>query len=221
MMLLAKTPYLLFILFVLLQTNLPAFAQNKSLPLGEWVKSLDADDDTLNKNLNEIGDIFKSMDTALVFRTLDELEKKGASAGPYFQVRIKYLRATMLWEIRNEAAKDSIIQLMKPALQQAYAINDEYLIATVSWWYGEKMYYSKEIEPAAMYCLNAVEILDKKGITNDEHKYQLLGEIFYNTRDYERGMYYIRRAIENEKDTSYAARVNTMSRWNTVALCWQ
>ena len=83
------------------------------------------------------------------------------------------------------------------------------------------MYYSKEIEPAAMYCLNAVEILDKKGLTYDAHKYQLLGEIFYNTRDYERGMYYIRRAIENENDTSRDARVNTMSRWNTIALCWQ
>jgi hypothetical protein len=50
-MLPAKILYRLFILFVLLQTNLPAFAQNNSLPLDEWVKSLDADDDTLNKNL--------------------------------------------------------------------------------------------------------------------------------------------------------------------------
>ena len=220
-MLLAKTPYLLFILFVLLQINLPAFAQNKSLPLDEWVKSLDADDDTLNKNFNEIVNILMSMDTVLVFRTLNELEKKGASAGPYFQVRIKHLRATMLWEIRNKAAKDSITQLMKPALQQAYAINDEYLIANVSWWYGEKMYYCKEIELATMYCLNAVEILDKKGITDDAYKYQFLGELFYTTRDYEKSMYYIRRAIENEKDTSHDARVNTMSRWNTIALCWQ
>ena len=32
-------------------------------------------------------------------------------------------------------------------------------------------------------------------------------------------MFYIRRSIENEKDTSHEARVNTMSRWNTVALC--
>ena len=218
---LTKTPYLLFILFVLLQTSLPAFAQNKSLPLDEWVKSLDADDDPLNKNFNEVVDILKSMDTAIVFGTLNELEKKVASAGAYFKVRIKHLRATMLWEIRDEAAKDSIIQLMKPALQQAYAIDDEYLIANVSWGYGEKMYFCKEIEPAAMYCLNAVEILDKKGVTNDVHKYQSLGEIFYNTRDYERGIYYIRRAVENEKDTSHEARVNTMSRWNTVALCWQ
>jgi tetratricopeptide (TPR) repeat protein len=220
-MLRSKIPYLLFILFVLLQTNLPVFAQNNSLPLDKWVKNLDFDDDTLNKNFNEIVDIFKSMDTAIVFRTLDELEKKGASAGPYFQVRIKHLRATMLWEIRDMAAKDSITQLMKAALQQAYQIDDEYLIANVSWWYGEKMYNSKEIEPAAMYCLNAVEILDKKRITVEPYKYQLLGEIFFYTRDYEKGMYYIRRAIENEKDTSREARVNTMSRWNTIALCWQ
>src|SRR4030095_6128969 len=187
-MLLSKIPYLLFILFVLLQTNLPAFTQNKSLPLDDWVKKLDADDDTLNKNFNEIVDILKGMDTAIVFPILNDLEKKGASAGPYFQVRIKHLKATMLWEIQDaaaqQAAKDTIAQLMRSALQQAYQINDEYLIATVSWEYGEKMFYCKEIEPAAMYCLNAVEILDKRGITNDAHKYQLLGEIFYNTRDY-------------------------------------
>src|SRR6476619_6631173 len=104
-MLLAKTPYLLVILFVFLQTNLPAFTQNNSLPLEEWVKSLDADDDTLNKNFNEIVDILKTMDTTIVFRTLNELEKKGASAGSYFQVRIKHLRATMLWEIQDAAAQ--------------------------------------------------------------------------------------------------------------------
>ena len=34
-------------------------------------------------------------------------------------------------------------------------------------------------------------------------------------------IYYTRRAIENEKDTSRDARVNNISRWNTIALCWQ
>jgi hypothetical protein len=80
MMFLAKTPYLLFILFVLFQTNLPAFTQNKSLPLAEWIKSLNADDDTLNKNFDEIRDKLRSLDTTIVFRTLNELEKKGAAA---------------------------------------------------------------------------------------------------------------------------------------------
>lgn len=220
-MFLAKTPYLLFILFVLFQTNLPAFAQNKSLPLDEWIKSLDADDDTLNKNFNEIRDKLKSMDTAVVFPSLNELEKNGAAAGPYFQVRIKHLRATMLWEIRKMAAKDSISKLMKSALQQAYAINDEYLIATVSWWYGETMFFCKQIELSTMYCLNAVEIFDRRGITNDAYKYQFLGELLYTTRDLDKSIYYIRRSIKNEKDTSRDARVNTMSRWNTIALCWQ
>ena len=220
-MFLAKTPYLVFILFVFLQTNLPAFAQNKLLPLDEWVKSLDADDDSLNKNFNEIVNILQRTDTAIVFRTLQELEKKGASKGLYFQVRIKHLRATMLWKIRDKAAKDSIIQLMKPALQQAYAINDDYLTATVSWWYGETMFFCNQIELSTMYCLNAVEILDKKGITVDSHKYQFLGELFYLTRDLDKGIYYIRRSIKSENDTSHDARVNTMSRWNTIALCWR
>jgi len=220
-MFLAKTPYLLFILFVLLQTNLPAFAQNNALPLDKWIKSLAANNDTLNKNFEKIVNTLQGIDTAICFRTLNELEKKGASAGPYFQVRIKHLRAIMLWKIRNKAAKDSIIQLIKPALQQAYAINDEHLIATVSWWYGETMFFFNQIELSTMYCLNAVEILDKKGITAESHKYQFLGELFYLTRDLDKGIYYIRRSIENEKDTSHDARVNTMSRWNTIALCWR
>ena len=220
-MLLTRMPYLLFILFFFLQKNIPAFTQNTPLPLNAWVKSLDADDDTLNKNFDEIVNILQRTDTALVLRTLNELEKKGAAKGPYFQVRIKHLRATMLWKIREKAAKDSIIQLMKPALQQAYALNDEYLIANVSWWYGETMFFCNQIELSTMYCLNAVEILDKKGITAEPHKYQFLGELFYLTRDLDKSIYYIRRSIENEKDTSHDARVNIMSRWNTIALCWR
>jgi len=220
-MLPAKILYWLLISFSLLQTNLPAFAQPKSLPLNKWVKNLDADDDTLNKNFNELVHVLKSLDTTIIFSTLNDLEKEGAPAGPYFHVRIKHLRATVLWEVRNMAAKDSIAQLMESALQQAYAINDEYLIANESWWYGETMYYCKAIEVATMYCLNAVEIFDRKGITNDAHKYQFLGELFYATRDYDKSIYYIRRSIENEKDSSQEARTNTMSRWNTIALCWQ
>ena len=65
-MLLSKIPYLLLILIVLLQTNLPALAQNQSLPLDEWVKKLDADDDTLNRNFNVIVDILKGMDPPLL-----------------------------------------------------------------------------------------------------------------------------------------------------------
>lgn len=220
-MLVTKTRYLLFLLFVFLQQNVPAFSQNQSLPLKTWVKVLDKDDDTLNKNFNEIVNILQRTDTALVFRALNELENIGVSAGPYFQVRIKHLRATMLWNIRNKAAKDSIIQLIKPALQQAYTINDDYLIATLSWWYGETMFFCNQIELSTMYCLNAVEILDKKGIIAESHKYQFLGELFYLTRDLDKSIYYIRRSIKNEKDTSRDARVNTMSRWNTIALCWR
>ena len=196
-------------------------AQHNSMPLDQWVKDLNSDDDTLNKKFDEIVSALQKTDTNTVFPLITDLEKKGSSAGPYFQVRIKYLRATMLWNIREDAAKDTIMQLMKPALQQAYEINDDYLIANLSWWYGETMYHCKEIESATTYCLNAVEIIDKRGVTNSPDKYQFLGELLYATRDYDKSMYYLKRAIEYERDTSHDARINTISRWNTIALCWQ
>ena len=215
-----KRLYLLLSLFVLQQTTVPAWGQNHSFPLDKWVKELDARDDKLNKYYYEIDTFFREMDKTIVFPTLDELEKRGASAGPYFRVRFNNLKSQMLWSKYQIEVKDSIIRLMKPAIQQAYEINDEYLIAIVSWWYGRIMYYSREIEQAVMYCLNAVEIFDKKGITNYVDKYQFLGEMLYHTREYKKSMYYIRRAIENETDTSRPAKVRVISRWNTVALCW-
>jgi hypothetical protein len=64
---LSKIPYLLFILFVFLQTSFPAFAQTNSLPLDKWVENLDADDDTPNKKFTDIVEVFKSMDTTIFF----------------------------------------------------------------------------------------------------------------------------------------------------------
>ncbi len=156
-----------------------------------------------------------------VLPALTELGKRGARAGPYFEVRFAQLSATMLYRTHDVPAKDSIAHLMSAALQQAYEINDEYLIAHVSWYYGEVMYYCGVIEPAVMYCLNAVEIFDKKKMTSQGYKYQLLGEILYRTREYEKSIYYTRHTIDNETDTSVSGKAIVMSRWNTIALCWQ
>jgi len=73
-LLIADHTYLLFILFVFLQKNVPAFSQNRSLPLDDCVKKLNADDDTLNKNFEEIVHTLHLTDTALVFPTLNKLE---------------------------------------------------------------------------------------------------------------------------------------------------
>ncbi len=214
-----KPLYLLFIFFVYGQTNFIAHAQKQSFPLNEWVKKLDAKNDTFNKSYYEIAGEFYGMDTTIIFPVLNELDKKGASAGHYFQIRFKQLKATMLWRVYVTAAKDSITQLFKAAIQQAYELNDEHLIPSVSWDYGTIMYFSGAIEPAAMHCLDAVEMADKTGI-RDASKYQFLGEILFYTRDYDKGMYYIRLAIEHEKDTSVLAKLAIASRLNTLALCW-
>jgi DNA-binding CsgD family transcriptional regulator len=213
--------FFLLLLLIALQINFYAFAQNTSFPYNDWVKKLNERNDTLNKNYEEIDTLFWGMDTTRVLLVLAELKKAGAKAGPYFQVRFKELTATMLYRLYSKVAKDTVSHLMWAALQQAYETNDEYLVAYVSWYYGEVMYYCGVIEPAAMYCLNAVEIFDEKKIISQSYKYQFLAEILYHTRDYEKSMYYTRRAIENETDTSAANKPVIINRWNTIALCWQ
>ena len=71
-MILTKRPYLLFILFVFLQQIAPAFSQNTSLPLDDWVKVLDTDV-TSSKNFYGIVYKIRSTDTVIVFRTLNVL----------------------------------------------------------------------------------------------------------------------------------------------------
>jgi len=83
-MLPTKKTYLLLILFFLLQTSLPAFAQNISIHLDQWVKCLNAEGDTLSKNFDNIVNVLLSLDTPIAFSTLNELENKDAGAGTLF-----------------------------------------------------------------------------------------------------------------------------------------
>lgn len=61
--------------------------------------------------------------------------------------------------LHHAAASDTIAPLTSFVLQQAYQINENYLVAFVSWEYGVVMYYPIAIEPAAMYCLNEIEFI--------------------------------------------------------------
>ncbi|HKO81108.1 MAG TPA: helix-turn-helix transcriptional regulator [Chitinophagaceae bacterium] len=217
------TRLVLLVLFVL-QTTATSFSQTSSFPYNEWVKKLGAPGDSTHKDVDSLISFFLGWKRDLAFSALDQLAKQGGSAGPRFQVRFNMLKAITVWNWRNAATKDSVlekvIQIMKLVMNQAYEINDDWLIGNASYWYARMMLSFQKIEPAAMYGLNAAEIFDRKG-EKDPLKYQLLGGIFYNIREYQKSLQYIRRSIENEKENPKSRKAAVISRWNTVALCFQ
>ena len=217
----ATIRHLFVTLFVFLQANHFSFSQQATFPVSDLAKRLGSKDFTsagVEQALLELRD----KDSSWVATLFDDLQKKGYSSGGYYNAHLNFLRALWISQTRScDAAKPSVTRFMKEALNAAYEVDDDLLVSNISWRYGSYMLACGEMEPAAMYCLYAAEIEEKAVRKVDPGKYELLGLVLYNTRDYEKSIYYSRLAIEKQQDTSLFTKNMTLSRWNTIALCWQ
>jgi len=211
----------LVILFVFLQTNYFSFSQNASYPYNEWVRKLSDKTAPTASGFQDVLPILKGKNFSEAASILRELENKGSRAGNYFIARFRVLHALWLADAKRFAAKDDVSQLMKQALNAAYETDDDSLISFVSWSYGRTMYDFSDNEPATMYCLYSAEIDEKSPQKMDADRCTVMGDLLYRTQDYQRSIYYTHQAIVRETDTSYFARNQVMSRWNTIGLCWQ
>jgi len=212
---------LLLIVFAILLSNCFLFSQQTVSSASDWVKRLN------NKNfhsagLSELLSELKDKDSLQATALFDELEKKGHSLGGYFDSHFNLLKAVWLMDAHpGTRINKSVSEHMKQALNAAYEVDDNSLVSNICWRYGAYMFGCSEMEPAAMYCLYAAEVDEKIGKSIEPGKYQLLGDVLYNTRDYEKSIYYTRVAIERQTDTSTYAKNIILSRWNTIGLCWQ
>ncbi|MBS1747156.1 MAG: hypothetical protein JST21_13380 [Bacteroidetes bacterium] len=211
----------LLITLFFIQTSFLCIAQTNINTPDNWVKYLKVKDTLIQKNIEEIINALRKSEPFSAYATLNELEKKGDPDNKYFELHFKIVKALWLWNTQHWKAKKAVVQLFQQALTLSYEINKPLVIAEVSWNYGQTMYAAGDIAPAAMYCLNAMEIWEGKGVKKGPFENFLLGEIFYHTRDYKKSIYYNKKSIEATQDTSITSKKEVMSRWNTVALCWQ
>jgi DNA-binding CsgD family transcriptional regulator/tetratricopeptide (TPR) repeat protein len=207
-------------LFVFLQTNYFSFSQNVSYPYSEWIQKLSDQNGPINSGVDEVLSFLLKTDSSQAIAALNELEERGSHASKYFAPRFNLLKANWLMSSKNCAAIGMISDVMKRALYAAYETNNDSLISEISWHYGNLMFSCLKIEPAAIYCLNAVELDEKKGIKTSTAKFGMLGDILYKTHDYEKSIYYTGQAILTEADT-VKGKGQIMSWHNTNALCWQ
>lgn len=80
-----KTLCPLVLVFVLLETNLPAFAQNTPIPVEDWIKKLNAENDSNNENFWTINETLYHCDSIGVSGALKELEKSFTSASLFLK----------------------------------------------------------------------------------------------------------------------------------------
>ena len=215
-------PKRLLVLFFWLHAMVCSFSQTGSYPVKELVKKLSATNGPSSSGINEVFTTIKDKDSAQVFRFFNELEKLGTGKNNFFIARLQ--EAKIFWCIKSGLSLwyvPSIDDWAKQALNTAYEINDDSLIADIAWVYGIACYQAEKTEPAAMYLLLAVETDEKLGRIPDAWKCLWLSAVLYKTRDYKKAIYYTLASIQREKDTSAINRRLIISRYNTIGVCYQ
>ncbi len=218
-------------LICFLQTGNSAFSQTTSLPVTDWTKRLADPSDKENKWFHELHPILDRFDSATVFNFLSQLGNSSAAKENYFIARFNCIKAEMLYaknlpgfpnaiNFKNETVKKQIINLLEEAKQKSYELDDDYLAAFVSGFYGRYMSVFGETDAAVMYMINCAELYEKVNLPAEFTIYEVLGEMLWRVREYERCIKYTRKAIELLPTLDYNHRYMYEFCNNTMALAF-
>jgi DNA-binding CsgD family transcriptional regulator len=205
------------------------FSQTTSFSIEEWAKKLADPADKENKWIHELFPALEKLDSSRVFNFLNQLGKSSAAKGNYFIARFNCIKAEMLYNknldsamafvFKNEPVQKQIINLLEGAKQKSYELDDDYLAAFVSGTYGRYMSAFGETEAAVMYMMNSADLYEKVNLPAELGIYEVLGEMLWRVREYEKCIKYTRKALEllptfNDKprrSTYFIFSTNTMA----------
>jgi len=218
-------PMLLLLLFALLQTNLSTFCQSSAFPIHQWVNELTGRKDSTFKILLRIKHELEETDSTAAFRALAELGKNAPASDHYFNAGLLYLKG-WVHKRHNLLTGDKFAkQSFANALKEAYFTGDNAFISYVSWSYGVIMVHYNEIELAAAYMVNAVELnrnfFAESSETKDSGAIQNLGEILFHAREYDKSIYYTRMSIDSFKSWPGSSVWLLLRAWNTLGQGYQ
>jgi hypothetical protein len=110
-------------------------------------------------------------------------------------------------------------------LKEAYYTGDEAFVAFISWQYGAMMAHYNEMELAAAYSVNAVELnkdfFATSVLKRDSGAIQYLGEILFHARVYDKSIYYTRMAIDSLESWPGSSQWLLLKAWNTLGQGYQ
>jgi tetratricopeptide (TPR) repeat protein len=196
-------------------------------PVNEWVKRLSDKNDLISHRIfmDTIGKIDYPGYCPILKRMYDM--KQGHNT--WFQIRIDVIYAQYVFGIEACPEGPQTIDLLNEALQKAYEIEDDWLIAEVYQLTAYAHTVRHNIGAGLMYGLLAKELREKIG--EDKFvflptSYYELGFVQYHTRDYKESLENLIKAL-NHPGSPAVNRTDTLSEiykmfaWNTIGLCYE
>lgn len=202
-------------------------AQSKSFNVDEVAKELN---DPLKIGRIAVeslgGEVFQSGNADSILNAL-EAKMKTHAARCYFYI-IKstavylegYKNDLNIYEQKlDPAVKPAAMELFAKAMQEAYLTGDDRFIAQISIVYGLRCYAMKELELAATYALNGLELNEKLNIENSPPNHMVVGEILYRIREYKESVKQSLKAYTKwEQQNATSEKKRMMWSCNTAAL---
>ena len=204
------------------------FSQTTSFSIEDWAKKLGDPADKQNKWYYDLYPLLDKLDSGKVVNFLNQLANNPAAKENYFIARFNCIKTEMLYNknlsspnnfvFTNEQVKKQILNLLEEAKQKSYVCNDDYLAAFVSGVYGRYMAAFGETEAAVMYMMNSADLYEKVNLSAETRIYEVLGEMLWRVREYEKCIKYTRKALEllptlddKERNTFTIFCTNTMA----------
>jgi len=154
--------YKLFLAITIFSTY-RAFSQNAKVD--EWIKLLKIDNSKQVFAAATVEDTIGRYDTIHIKNFVLQLEKATANSNLRLQARVLSLKARLLF-YKLEAGDSLYATVMKEALEKAYRLDDSYMIAEFSRWYGEMLNTVGQKSKASQYCVNALKMQEELGFEN-------------------------------------------------------
>ncbi len=208
------------VIIILLFCNI-SYAQD--YPINQYIKDLATDDQEQSFRLNNAYTEFRKYDSNTQIKLMGIIENSvKQEKSEFLQVRFSFFKMFVLRFFTDETHTQAIKAEFRQSLAMAKDFKNEMLLADGCYWYAIFLNDRQQVAESLFHSLKSIEIVEKLGsekFYGVSHRYNVLGELLYHTREYEKSIEYSKKALNHKlNDSKNSQRISTL---NTIGLAYQ
>lgn len=192
-------------------------------PIDKYIKDLATDDQEQSFRLNNAYTEFRKYDSNTQIKLMGIIENSvRQEKSEFLQVRFSFFKMFILRFFMDETHTQAIKAEFRQSLALARDLKKEMLLADGCYWYSIFLNDRQQVAESLFNSLKSIEIVEKLGsekFYGVSHRYNVLGELLYHTREYEKSIEYSKKALNHKlNDSKNFQRISTL---NTIGLAYQ